>query len=200
MQVMNTWTLIRTTWGWFGFVSRRDRLVATYLPGEKDAVLARIRQEWGTIAENRSALPSFQRDIRAYFKGRDVAFDVKIDATDVSDFRRRVIRACRGIRYGRTTTYGELARRVGQPGASRAVGTIMARNRLPIIVPCHRVVRADGSLGGFSSPGGLTDKQRLLEMERGASAAARGHRTSGRFRSRHLAALPRHVRLSVKGG
>lgn len=167
---MHTYTLVKTTWGWFGFVSSDHRLVATYLPNEREAVLSKMRREWGDVPEDRSALPAFQRDVRAYFEGRKVEFDVMLDEGRVSDFRHRVLRACRAIESGSTASYGELARRAGRPGASRAVGTIMARNRMPIVIPCHRVVRSDGSLGGFSSPGGLDEKQRLLELERGAAA------------------------------
>jgi methylated-DNA-[protein]-cysteine S-methyltransferase len=81
-------------------------------------------------------------------------------------FARRVFAATRGVSAGTTTTYGELARAVAQPGAARAVGTALARNPFPIIVPCHRVLAADGSLHGFSAPGGIATKQRILEIER----------------------------------
>ena len=77
----------------------------------------------------------------------------------------QVVRACRKIGRGRTRTYGELAAAAGSPGASRAVGSVMAKNRFPIIVPCHRVVGAGGSLGGFSAPTGLNLKERMLALE-----------------------------------
>ena len=76
-----------------------------------------------------------------------------------------VYRALRRVPRGRTVAYGELAALAGRPGAARSVGAFMARNRFPLLVPCHRVVAHDGGLGGFSSSGGLGDKKRLLTLE-----------------------------------
>jgi methylated-DNA-[protein]-cysteine S-methyltransferase len=78
-----------------------------------------------------------------------------------------VLEACRGIPYGRTTTYAELAAKAGNPRAARAAGSAMSHNPIPIIIPCHRVLHTGGGLGGFSAPGGLSLKERLLAMERG---------------------------------
>ena len=83
----------------------------------------------------------------------------------VAPFDRAVYRAARAIGPGETATYGELADRIGSPGQAREVGGAMARNRFPLIVPCHRVVAAGGRLGGFSAPGGPALKRRLLAIE-----------------------------------
>ena len=93
-----------------------------------------------------------------------------IDYRGASDFHRRVCEAARAIPPGQTLTYGELAARLGKPGAARAVGGVMARNSLPIIIPCHRVVAAGGRPGGFSSPGGVATKLRMLRLEGAISA------------------------------
>jgi methylated-DNA-[protein]-cysteine S-methyltransferase len=90
---------------------------------------------------------------------------VRLDLGDVAAFDRRVYEAARAIRPGNTRTYGQLARELGEPGEAREVGAAMARNPVPLIVPCHRVVGADGRLGGFSAPGGTATKRRLLEIE-----------------------------------
>ena len=104
--------------------------------------------------------------LRAYASGDCVEFsDVQIDVARLTPFRRRVTAACRAIRYGETLTYGELAAAAGSPRAARAVGSCMAANRYPLIVPCHRVVAAGGRLGDFSAPGGVATKRRLLAME-----------------------------------
>jgi len=95
--------------------------------------------------------------------------DVPIDDRYLTPFGRRVIAACRAIGWGETVTYGELAERAGQPGAARAVGSVMARNRVPLVVPCHRVVPASGGLGGFSAPQGVAMKRHLLDMEQRAA-------------------------------
>ena len=104
--------------------------------------------------------------LQAYANGRRVDFDdIEIDARSLSDFGRRVAMECRKIPYGKTLTYGQLAAKAGNPGAARAVGNRMAANRIPIIVPCHRVLPSGRGLGGFSATGGVELKRRLLEME-----------------------------------
>ena len=101
--------------------------------------------------------------LEAYFAGDLRAFDVRLALTG-TDFQRRVWDGLLDIAYGDTTSYGELARRVGNPGASRAVGLANGRNPVAVIVPCHRVIGADGSLTGYG--GGLDRKVFLLELER----------------------------------
>ena len=104
--------------------------------------------------------------LQAYACGEPEAFgDVAVDLEPLSRFHRRVCRRCRRIPYGRTLTYGRLAVLAGSPRAARAVGSCMARNPVPLVVPCHRVVCSGGKLGGYSAPGGTRLKQRLLELE-----------------------------------
>src|SRR5207248_54529 len=104
--------------------------------------------------------------LQSYAAGRDERFDdVPVDLSHLSAFQNRVVRACRRIDRGRVRSYGELAAAAGAPGAARAVGNVMAQNRYPIIVPCHRVVGSAGSLGGFSARDGVSMKRRMLEME-----------------------------------
>jgi len=93
-----------------------------------------------------------------------------IDYRGASEFHRRVCEAARTIPAGETRSYGELAAQLGKPGAARAIGGVMARNRLPIIVPCHRVMAAGGKPGGFSAHGGVDTKLRMLRMEAAISA------------------------------
>jgi methylated-DNA-[protein]-cysteine S-methyltransferase len=108
-------------------------------------------------------LDDLERELNRYFAGKPVNFTVPLAPVDLTPFQSQVMEACRLIGYGQVRTYGWLAARVGKPGAARAVGQVMARNPLPLLVPCHRVVAADG-LGGFG--GGLALKARLLEQER----------------------------------
>ena len=109
-----------------------------------------------------SFLPDLQERIIAYFEGENVDFstDPAVNLDALTPFDRKVLQTCRKIPPGETTTYGDLAVRVGHPGAARAVGSALAHNPIPLIIPCHRVLRSDGSLGGFSAPGGLTTKQK----------------------------------------
>lgn len=100
--------------------------------------------------------------LEAYFCGTATRFDLPLDLAG-TDFQLRTWRALRGIPYGQTRTYGQIAKALGQPGAARAVGLANNQNPVPIVVPCHRVIGADGSLTGYA--GGLARKRRLLEFE-----------------------------------
>ena len=115
--------------------------------------------------EFRDVLEEAARQLQAYFSGTLQAFDLPLDLAGRTEFQSRVLAACREIPYGTTVSYGELARRSGHPGAARAVGQVMATNRLALVVPCHRVVASAGGLGGYG--GGLALKRRLLALERG---------------------------------
>ncbi len=104
--------------------------------------------------------------LRALLAGQPLALDeVALDLDGVPAFHRRVYEAARRIGPGYTCTYGELAEALGEPGAARAVGQALGANPFAIIVPCHRVLAAGGRSGGFSAPGGVDTKRRLLEIE-----------------------------------
>ncbi|MFT4126156.1 MAG: methylated-DNA--[protein]-cysteine S-methyltransferase [Gordonia sp. (in: high G+C Gram-positive bacteria)] len=111
-------------------------------------------------------LDAVARELDEYFAGTRQTFDVALDHRLSSGFRDVVQRHLPQIGYGRTQTYREVAERVGNPRAVRAVGSACATNPLPIVVPCHRVLRSDGSLGGYL--GGLDAKRWLLDLERAA--------------------------------
>ena len=104
---------------------------------------------------------------RRYFTGEQIDFsDVKLDIAEETDLFRRIYGALRRVPYGGTTTYGTLAKELGEgPEVARDVGQAMASNPVPLIIPCHRVLAAGGRLHGFSAPGGLATKRRLLEIE-----------------------------------
>ncbi len=107
--------------------------------------------------------------LRAYFDGELTEFDLQLSPAG-TEFQRRVWAGLRAIPYGQTVTYGELARRLGSPAASRAVGLANGKNPIAIVVPCHRVIGSDGSLTGYG--GGLDRKRFLLALERGARGVA----------------------------
>lgn len=105
-------------------------------------------------------------ELQRFGEGEPVDFShVVLDLDHLTPFAKDVVAACRRIGWGRTRSYGELAKECGAPGAARAVGSIMAKNRFPLIVPCHRVLAAGGAIGGYSAPDGLVMKRRLLAME-----------------------------------
>jgi len=106
-----------------------------------------------------------RRELREYLVGRRTAFSLPLDLTHVTAFQRRVLEAARDVPRGQVATYGEIGRRIGRPGAARAVGQALGSNPVPIVVPCHRVLASDGSLRGYSGRGGLQTKRRLLTLE-----------------------------------
>src|SRR5262245_17650821 len=109
-----------------------------------------------------SAMAALER----YFAGKRVDFaPVAVDLEGIAPFYRRVYDAARGIAWGETATYGELARRAGSPGAARGVGQAMSRNPVPVIIPCHRILASGNKVGGFSAFGGTSAKERLLALE-----------------------------------
>ena len=108
-------------------------------------------------------LDPVRRQLDEYFEGRRQVFELEPDLSPVPDFQRIVLHELRRVPFGQVTTYGALAARVGRPGAARAVGGAMNRNPIPIVLPCHRVVGANGSLTGYA--GGLDIKRALLRLE-----------------------------------
>jgi len=147
------------------FVAASDRGLATISfdpdPKGKLEQLARIAG-LRVLRSSRSVDPA-RRELDEYFQGRRKSFDLTVDLRALPPFTVTVLEQLARVPYGETTTYGDLARRVGRPRAARAVGTVMNRNRIPIVLPCHRVVGSTGDLTGYA--GGLDVKQTLLELE-----------------------------------
>jgi len=132
------------------------------------ATRGRLRQRFPEAAERDppATVRRAQRAIAGLLSGDATNLaSIEIDLSGVPDFRRRVYEAAREIPPGETSTYGELAARMGSPDAARAVGQALGRNPFAIVVPCHRVLGAGGRIGGFSAEGGVVTKRRLLELE-----------------------------------
>jgi methylated-DNA-[protein]-cysteine S-methyltransferase len=121
------------------------------------------------VLEAPAKLDETRRELDRYFEGKLQEFELALDWQLTRGFYRKVLRATARIPYGQTRSYSEMAKRAGSPRAVRATGTALGSNPLPIIVPCHRVLRSGGALGGYG--GGLETKQTLLELE-GALASA----------------------------
>ncbi len=105
------------------------------------------------------------RQLAEYFSGKRREFDLPIDWSVMSPFQAEALQLVRAVPYGRLTTYGDIAKQLGKPGASRAVGRANAANPIPIVIPCHRVLGSDGKLHGYGGPGGLESKAWLLRLE-----------------------------------
>jgi len=129
-----------------------------------DEVLAELAERVSPrVLEVPVRLDGVRRQLDEYFAGRRRHFDIPVDPSLADGFRRRVLAALRQVGYGETVSYGELARRVDNPGATRAVGTAMRTNPIPIVQPCHRVLPAGGALGNYA--GGVERKRALLQLE-----------------------------------
>jgi len=142
------------------FIASTDRGLCriSYRVDGQDEELARA---YG-VRVLRMPLDEVRRELDEYFEGRRRDFDLPLDLR-VAPLHEAVLHELARVPYGRTETYGALAAKVGRPKAARAVGTVMNRNPIPIILPCHRIVGANGSLTGYA--GGLHVKRALLELE-----------------------------------
>ena len=161
--------LFDTAIGTCGVAWRGKGLMRLQLP-ERDRRATEMRLRAGSAVACAGPVPvSVTRAIAAlqcYFAGRPIDLcTVDLDLDRVSPFHRRVYETARTIGWGQTTSYGMLARQVGAPGAARAVGQALARNPVPIIIPCHRVIASGHRVGGFSAFGGTATKERLLRLE-----------------------------------
>ena len=147
------------------FVAATDRgLCRIAYDAEPEQELDRLARAFG-VRVLRSALPidPARRQLDEYFEGKRRRFELPVDVALLADFNRRVLQELARVPYGEVVTYGELAARAARPRAARAVGTLMNRNPLPIVLPCHRVIGANGKLVGYA--GGIERKEALLRLE-----------------------------------
>ena len=158
------YTVFNTNMGWVAIVGSGRGLVSISLPhnSARDALDSLDKAIEYTTSSDR--FNDLTKRLKAYFSGYKVSFPDKLDFSAANQFQRIVWQTTRLIPYGETRSYGWLAENIGKPKATRAVGQALGKNRLPIIIPCHRVIGSDGSLSGFS--GGLEMKKRLLHLEK----------------------------------
>lgn len=157
----------------FGVVTASEAgLVAHHLPFGVSSC-AEAREVAATIAPEAKGESELTRAaaglLAGYFAGGKVVFDLPLDLDGFTPFQKEVYRVVAGIGYGSVLSYAGVAALCGSPKGARAVGGAMAKNRLPILIPCHRVLGATGSLTGFTAPGGVDSKRQLLLMEGGGA-------------------------------
>lgn len=159
------YALFRTPWGEGAVAAASGAVRRLILPSEGEDIPRRLAREFGGARHNAGdpLLASVVRDLELYFTGQSVTFQSPLSTNGMTPFQTRVTDAALSIPFGSVRTYGWLAAQAGSPAASRACGQVMAANRIPVIVPCHRVVASGGKLGGYS--GGLFWKERLLALE-----------------------------------
>ncbi|MEU0941809.1 methylated-DNA--[protein]-cysteine S-methyltransferase [Streptomyces canus] len=164
------WTVVGTDIGPLLLAATDEGLVNVVFHATdavRDKALERLASRLGTEpveAPGSPLLAEAIQQVEAYFAGERHDFELPLDWSLISGFNRQVLRElASGVRFGQVVGYGDLAGRVGQPGAAQAVGMAMGSNPLPVVVPCHRVVESDGGIGGFG--GGLETKRMLLALE-----------------------------------
>ncbi|MGW5634979.1 methylated-DNA--[protein]-cysteine S-methyltransferase [Streptomyces sp. NPDC003832] len=164
------WAVVATDIGPLLLAATREGLVNVVFHASdavRDRAVERLASRLGgepVEAPGSPLLAEAIRQVEAYFAGERHEFELPLDWSLISGFNRQVLRElATGVPFGSVVGYGDLAGRVGQPGAAQAVGTAMGANPLPVVVPCHRVVERDGGIGGFG--GGLETKRRLLALE-----------------------------------
>lgn len=160
--------LFHCSLGWGAVLASESGLVEVMLPFErsgKEAMVSRIVTEWPAAREGSGLEKEAAALLEAYFAGQRILFHLPLDQYGITPFQKSVYDLVATIPYGSVRTYGDVAHAIGSAGAARGVGTAMAANPLPIIVPCHRVVGASGKLTGYSGPGGIETKAWLLRQE-----------------------------------
>ncbi|MDQ0286052.1 methylated-DNA-[protein]-cysteine S-methyltransferase [Desulfofundulus luciae] len=170
---MNGFHLLSTRAGWVGTAwGRQGLLVLTFPRPSREEALAALMDEVIPAEVNQGSGPALKRwpvafleeRLNQYFQGRPVSFtDIPVDLSWCTPFVARVLDFVRHIGYGELWSYQQVAAAVGSPRAARAVGGALGTNRVPLVIPCHRVIRRDGSPGGFG--GGLPLKLQLLQLE-----------------------------------
>jgi methylated-DNA-[protein]-cysteine S-methyltransferase len=174
MQKKIKYVIFETKWGYFGLAGTESALYRTQLPGpEPKKIESRLLKNLPDAQFEKTYFKVLQKQIIAYFEGASVNFspDISVDFNGFGSFSRKVLTTCRNIKFGRPISYSELAKKAGRPAASRAVGNVMAKNPMPLIIPCHRVLRTNGKMGGFSAPGGISLKRKMLTLEQKAVEA-----------------------------
>jgi len=153
--------------GTFGFIWEENetitRIAKIFLPNDKSILLSQIETEY-PFAEKSNSLDTFAINLNRFLSGEDIKFELfLLDLGVCNDFQKKVLIADYNIPRGFVSTYSRIAMHIGTPNGARAVGNALANNPFPLVIPCHRVIKSDGGLGGFG--GGLQMKKYLLENE-----------------------------------
>jgi methylated-DNA-[protein]-cysteine S-methyltransferase len=167
-QEFTTISVFETDLGWMGLLGKgREIMGLTFGHAKRPQVHEDLATRFPIdSSQDRDWNPAARRLLMDFAKGKPTDFtDLEVELHVKTDFQRKVLMVVQSLDYGEVASYGDIATRAGAAGAARAVGTVMANNRIPIIIPCHRVVASANKLGGYSAPSGLDMKKRLLAME-----------------------------------
>jgi O-6-methylguanine DNA methyltransferase len=160
---------IETYWGPMAILGKANLISATFLPSTFRTLQKRKlsfgRTNHCLIRRDDKLSDSLVDDLKSYFSGKKITFHVSFDFFGLSEFTLQVLMETKNIPYGQTRSYKEIARRIGNPKAFRAVANALSKNPFPILIPCHRVIQSDGSVGGFCGQRDNPLKVRLLRLE-----------------------------------
>ena len=181
-------SVFKTAIGWCGLLRSKKGIIIRLFVGykERDQLLKQILHEFGSGLERTPDTGEIMDKIKRYCSGEKIIFKKNdLNWSLLTPFQQKVFKAAMRIPYGVVETYASLARKAGCPNSSRAVGNALARNPFPLFIPCHRIVRGDGKLGGFSAGGGIALKRKLLELEE-ASVATRVKSSTGKGKGNYF--------------
>lgn len=162
------WSVLTTPMGSLFFAASYQGLVQVSFTEEEAAFLRELDPRCRLLRDPTWLAP-YRDQLEGYFEGKLPEFNLKVDTSGMTDFQRQVLTTIQAIPLGEVWTYAQVASAVNSPSAARAVGQALARNPIPIVLPCHRVIASDGSLGGYA--GGLERKRRLLQLENALGSA-----------------------------
>ena len=158
--------VFKTSFGWCGLIKGKKGLKRIFLPEKsRKAVLEKIKAFCPLSVCSRDRFEKEIKDISAYFRGENEKFSFLLDFSSSTNFQIMVWSETAKIPYGKTGTYLFIAEKIGKKNSPRAVGNALGKNPFPVVIPCHRVLRADGKMGGFTATGGIGLKEKLLKME-----------------------------------
>jgi methylated-DNA-[protein]-cysteine S-methyltransferase len=165
MAKILTYTVFQTNQGWMGLLASQTGIVAVTLPQTTRRQALDLLGEQAKQADfSPDKLNSLTQRFQDYYSGKKISFPDALDFSGATGFQKQVWQAAQLIPHGETRSYGWIAKQIGKPKAARAVGQALGKNPFLIVVPCHRVIAGDGTLGGFGC--GLPAKQKLLKLER----------------------------------
>jgi methylated-DNA-[protein]-cysteine S-methyltransferase len=169
-NIGTAWTTFPTSFGICGVAWTHEGIIAFCLPEASEKQMRTRLKNITCNSESLEALPSWIkqliRKVKAHMAGDSQNFsDMPLNLNGTSEFQRSVYLAAQKIPSGNVITYADLAKAIGKPKAARAIGNALAKNPIPLIIPCHRIIASSGKLGGFSAPGGFKTKSALLHCE-----------------------------------
>ncbi|MCD6353099.1 MAG: methylated-DNA--[protein]-cysteine S-methyltransferase, partial [Proteobacteria bacterium] len=163
---MLNYSIFKTIWGWMGVVTGEKGVKKVILPHLRyQDVEQSILREFPNVLADDSSLKPLAKIFARYFRGGEIPPNLALDWSGCSEFCRMVLTATQSIPRGKVKSYSWISLQIKIPRSFRAVGNALRKNPLPLLIPCHRVIRSNGTLGGFSAPAGVDLKRKLLKME-----------------------------------